>query len=356
MFSRYNISITRFSNTVTKFVLYKDDQDLYNKLCSLSKGDRNTVLIPTNDMLVEFIHDHFDQLNLLYYLSTAAPEVLEICSNKKNTYNKANELNVPIPFSMFPENEEEVKKLAQNISYPVIIKPAVMFRLYKATGEKVFKCLNEEELIINYKKILKYIPQEEIIIQEIIKGGTKVLFSYGSFFAQGISYGNFITKRIRQKPMDFGISTSFAKTVLNKEIQNLAENFLKGINYFGLSEIEFMYDERTKEFKLLEINPRTWKWHSIANQLNINLFEMLINYFEGKENKIINNNLENIGWVERLTDTYVVLTEILKGQMSLKEYFKTMRYKKEYACWSWKDPLPAIMYLLLLPYLYFKRY
>ena len=112
LFSRYNISITRFSNTVTKFVLYKDDQDLYNKLCSLSKGDRNTVLIPTNDMLVEFIHDHFDQLNLLYYLSTAAPEVLEICSNKKNTYNKAKELNVPIPFSIFPENEEEVKKIA----------------------------------------------------------------------------------------------------------------------------------------------------------------------------------------------------------------------------------------------------
>ena len=31
LFSRYKISITRFSNTVAKFVLYKDDQDLHMK-------------------------------------------------------------------------------------------------------------------------------------------------------------------------------------------------------------------------------------------------------------------------------------------------------------------------------------
>ena len=83
---------------------------------------------------------------------------------------------------------------------------------------------------------------------------------------------------------------------------------------------------------------------------------MLINSLEGKENKIVVNDIENIGWIEHLTDSYVVINEILKGKLTFKEYLKTMKCCKEYACWSWHDPLPGIIYFLLLPYLYFKRY
>ena len=354
--SNYKISVSRFSNAVDKFIFFNNYNEILNKIFFYKNDEKDTLLIPTNDRMVEFIRDNYEYLNTHFYLSVPTPEIITLCYNKKNTYLKAKELNIPIPHSLYPADEEDLRGMKHLIKYPVIVKPAVMYKLYKTTGRKNFKCNNEKELFDNYKKILKYISSDEVIVQEIIEGKTKVLFSYGSFFAKNISLGSFIANRIRQKPMDFGISTTFAKTVVNKDIQMLAENFLKGINYFGLSEIEFMYDEKTSEYKLLEINPRPWKWHSIANKLNINLFQMLINSLEGKENKIVVNNIENVGWVERLTDSYVVFVEILKGKLTFKDYLKTMKCSKEYACWSWHDPLPGIMYLLLLPYLYFKRY
>ena len=61
------------------------------------------------------------------------------------------------------------------------------------------------------------------------------------------------------------------------------------------------------------------------------------------------------GRVERLTDTYVVFGELRKGRISFSEYLRTMRMPKESATWSIRDPLPAIMYVLMAPYLLIKR-
>ena len=61
-------------------------------------------------------------------------------------------------------------------------------------------------------------------------------------------------------------------------------------------------------------------------------------------------------WVERLTDFAVVLKELLKRRMKLKEVFRTYRISKTNAVWSIKDIKPAIMYLILSPILFIKRH
>ena len=83
---------------------------------------------------------------------------------------------------------------------------------------------------------------------------------------------------------------------------------------------------------------------------------MFIRYLNGyKINKTIINQKENVAWIERITDTFVVIKEIIKRKLTIHEYLKTLLLDKESACLNWKDPLPAIMYIVLLPYLYFKR-
>jgi len=155
--------------------------------------------------------------------------------------------------------------------------------------------------------------------------------------------------------MDFGVATTFAVTVINERVESLAYEFLKKINYTGLSEVEFMYDERINDYKLIEINPRTWKWHSMANIVDINLIEMLIKDVQGQSIEKKRNTIKNLGWIEQLTDAFVMFTEVMKGRMKLKDYIKSIKIRKEYATFDWKDPLPALMYIILSPYLYFTR-
>jgi predicted ATP-grasp superfamily ATP-dependent carboligase len=116
-----------------------------------------------------------------------------------------------------------------------------------------------------------------------------------------------------------------------------------------------MYDPDDGVYKLIEINPRTWKWHSIANKLDINLIRTLIDYVDGKKAIVHGNGRSNVGWMETITDTYVVLGEILGGRMRLDHYLRSLKVNKEFACFDFHDPLPTISYIAFLPYLFFAR-
>ena len=354
LYNNYGASVTRFSRSCKEFYLFRDKNHLLEQLLN-RPATHDAMLVATNDDLIGFLADHYEQLSSRYFLSIPRPDVVQICFNKRDTYRKAMELGIPIPETHFPDTMEEVEALAGTIDFPVILKPAIMYKFHGATGQKVFFCRDAEELFANYRRILTIISPEEVILQQFLTGGAKQLYSFGSFFAGGEVFGSLVANRIRQKPMDFGISTCFARTVINPEIEQLAESFLRAINYFGLSEVEFMYDEASGQYRLIEINPRAWKWHSIANKLGINLLSMMLDHLEGEAITKKRNEQDGVAWVERLTDTYVVLNEIRKGRLSLREYLATMRLPKESAAWSWQDPAPAIMYILLAPYLLIKR-
>ncbi|NJO87641.1 MAG: ATP-grasp domain-containing protein [Chloroflexia bacterium] len=282
-------------------------------------------------------------------------KITDLAFNKRKTYETAKQAGLLIPESFYPNSMEELKQIEEKLTYPVILKPAIMYNFYKKAGKKVFKCSNKEELITNYEKAIQIIPKDEVIIQEMLLGGAEKLYSFASYASKGEIKGSFIANRIRQKPMDFGVATTFAITVQSDRIDELASKFLKSLNYTGVSEVEFMFDDKINDFKLIEINPRTWKWHTMANKVGINLIKMLIDDFSGKKITVQKNTTENIGWIEQLTDTFIMLSEVMKGRMKIKDYLKSLKVNKEYATWDRKDPWPAIMYILLSPYLYFTR-
>jgi len=355
LFSDYRTPVTRFSNACNDFFLFHGKDHLIELLTNLTLDDDRPILVPTNDNLVAFMGEHYERLGDRYKLSVPTPEILNTCLNKKLTYQAAENLGIPIPESHFPETPHDLEAIAKDLKFPVIIKPSVMHTFYGSAKRKAYLCRTQDELGKHYNMALEHIPAREIIVQEFLSGGTPTLYSYGSFSIEGKPVGSFVANRLRQKPMDFGISTTYARTVIIPEIEEQAVKFLKGIGYTGISEVEFMYDRASETYKLLEINPRTWKWHSIANKLGVNLIALLVRYHEGEYLPEFRNDLENIAWVERMTDTYVVLKEIMKGRMKLSEYLQSMNHRKESASWDLSDPLPSIMYLILSPYLYFKR-
>ena len=164
-----------------------------------------------------------------------------------------------------------------------------------------------------------------------------------------------MANRIRQNPMDFGNSTTFAVTCNIPQIAEQSIQLLRMVNYFGLGEVEWMYDPATDTYKFLEINTRAWKWHTISNQLGFSFIGAMIDYYNGTTT-IMANNTQSVGWVERLTDWTVICKEVMNGRMKLSDACQTYCIKKEKAVWQWTDPLPGIMYILMAPILYVKRY
>lgn len=349
-------SISRYSNSVKKSIIYKDEDDLLIKIISQKKNSKTILLFPTNDQMVAFLSLHYVSLSESFYIGIPEPKTVDIFANKRNTYRFAAKNNIPIPESYFPESINELNALSDRLIYPVIIKPAIMHSFHKIFGKKAFKCNSKQELIEKINQITERFSIEDLIIQEFLNGGAKTLYSYGTFAVGGKAIASIMANRIRQNPMDFGNSTTYAITCNIPEIKELAEKILNLTSYFGLAEVEFMYDKKTDQYKFLEINTRAWKWHSISNGLGFSFIGKMISYFNENDVAEIKDFHQQIAWIERLTDTVVIIKEVLKGNNLLKEVFKSYKIKKVYAVWSSKDILPFIMYLLLSPILYFKRH
>ena len=350
-------SVARFSRYVGKKLYYHTPEELHLQIMQLQMSNKATLLFPTNDEAVEVLANHYEEYNMHFAIGIPNPSIVALFNNKRNAYQYVADCGIPCPACWYPNTIDEVRELATTLEYPVVVKPAVMYSFHATFGKKAYRCNDAEELIMVFQRIADAnYPIDTILIQEFLAGGPKYLYSYGVFAADGESKVALMANRIRQNPMDFGNSTTFALTCDIPQIAEQSKVLLKMVNYFGLGEVEWMYDPVSDTYKFLEINTRAWKWHTISNQLGFSFIGAMIDYYNGGSQKAVAHPKQSVGWVERLTDWTVVIKEILRGKMKINDVCETYRIQKENAVWQWTDPLPGIMYILMAPILYVKRY
>ena len=350
-------SVARFSRSVDRTIV-ASFEDWRSKIAELELPNRGTLLFPTNDEAVEMLCGRYREYNERFVLGVPEPRVIELFNDKRRAYQFAEAQGVHCPKCWYPDTMEDVEELSKKLEYPVVVKPAVMYRFHATFGKKAFRCDDAQSLKAIYARIAaKDYPLETLLVQEFLDGGAKNLYSCGVMAAGGEIVASMQANRIRQNPMDFGNSTTYAISCYVPQIQEQTESLLKMVGYSGIGEVEWMWDEKSQQYKFLEINTRAWKWHTISNQRHFSFIGKMIDLFDGQEVK--GERIEDarqVAWCERLTDFTVAAKEILHGRMSLRDVVKSYRIKHESAVWSWADPMPGIMYILLSPVLYIKRH
>ena len=226
-----------------------------------------------------------------------------------------------------------------------------MHSFYAYFKTKVFICKSYEELLSNYQKALTYINADEVIIQEIVPGHDRAQYSACFLFNVDHALVQLAVCRLRQHPIDFGNATTFAETIENDEIINYGTQLLKEIKFRGICEIEFKKDPRDGVFKLLEINPRSWKWHYIAEVSESPFLWGLYNYCLNKRLKKVYLNWNKACWQHQLTDYIIIIKLFL-----LRRRVKPIKCNnKIYAVFDKGDLKPYLLEKLYLPYLLITR-
>lgn len=340
----YNIA--RHSKYCSRFEEVSNN-DLLEKLKAPATIDayKSALVFPSNDEHVEILSNNLTELSEHYRPATDRWEVIEKCFNKRLTYQVATECRIPVADTRFPNSVEEVDKLSHEIDYPCIIKPAVMYRFYRSFKTKVFICHDAGELLVNYRKAIQVIPKDEIIIQDVIPGSSQEQYSVGCLFNRTGPLASLAARRLRQHPIDFGNATTYAETVDEPDLVEMAHTLLRKINYKGICEVEFKRDPRDGMFKFLEINPRTWKWHSIAETANVPFIE---NYTKILTNEVPGNHdgWEDASWSHYITDVPVIL------RMIARNIYKKPKKKCHVRAVLQSDDLkPALFEMIYLPYL-----
>jgi D-aspartate ligase len=310
------------------------------------------VIFPNSDETVYVLSKYKNVLEEFYRVPTPRWEVIQNVYVKKNTYQLAERNGIPVPATYYPASLQDLVEL--NLTYPVVIKPSIRDNFYRKVKIKAFRINNKEELVKTYKFVCSIIEPSEVLVQELIPGGPKHLYSFCPFFKNGEVLTSITARRSRQHPMDFGHASTFAELVDIPELQEIAKKFLRLINYYGFAEVEFMQDPRDGSYKLIEVNPRVWGWHTIAIASGVDLPYLLYQDMIGEETDVRLPS-DHVKWVRLITDVPTVLSEIIKGRLKIGDYLKSMKGKKEFAVFSLDDPLPFLAEVALLPYLWIKR-
>ncbi len=220
-----------------------------------------------------------------YSCTLAFPDysILETAFDKKKVLERAGELGIPFPKSIFVESLDSLDRKIDQIPFPAAIKPI------RSLGGVGISFVNSPDLIktMYIDSVKNFGP---VIIQDKIPYDERYSVAILMDFEQNMRRCC-VLKAVRCYPIDTG-PASFVETVDRPDLIAMGERILESIHYSGIAEIEFVIDKRDNEPKLMEINPRFWGSLQGAISAGVDFPALLFDLFqEGNVEKNIDYKL-----------------------------------------------------------------
>jgi predicted ATP-grasp superfamily ATP-dependent carboligase len=337
-------SMVRYSRHVTRLVPCPNPLDsemgFINALMELGRSlDNRPVYIPTGDAEVLALSKHKEKLNAYYRMPVASFDTIDLLINKKRFFQDVIRRSIPCPRTCFPETVDEMRKMAADIGYPLIVKSAYSHRFIKEFHKKVF-VIHSPSTLETAIAILNA-PIQDYFLQEIIPGNTLYLF-YGYFNRQSVPLGICGYDKVRQFPRDFGIGTVCRSINRPRPIQN-AVSYLQAIGYYGLAEPEFKLDPRDGQYKLIEINTRSVTQTQLAAACGIHVEYLAYLDMIWGNVKPLKPATEGVLWIDEINELHYQLSRIRRGLFSFSELSFILEGKKVFAGTAVDDPVPIVI-------------
>jgi D-aspartate ligase len=350
-------SIARYSRYTSHAVACQDLRDEQRTVATvLETGERlgldGWVLYPTRDETVAAFSRYRSELTDRFRVPTPCWEIVRRAWDKRETYALAEELGVPVPRTWYPANADELGQVEGEP--PFAVKPAIKEHFIYATKSKAWKAHTRAELDGLFESAAGIVEPGEVMIQEVIPGDGRQQFAYCAFVKDGEPVARMVVQRRRQHPPEFGRASTFVQTVDVPVLDTLAERFLRAIGYYGLVELEFKLDPRDGQYKLLDVNARTWGYHTIGPKAGVD-FPYLVYCDQVGERVEPCRATPGVRWIRLATDLPTAAVEVVHGRLGWRAYGRSLVSSDVEAVFSGRDPLPGLMELCLIPYLAVKR-
>jgi D-aspartate ligase len=312
------------------------------------------VLYPTRDETVAILAKNRRDLADRFRVPTPGWSTVWPCWDKRETYRLAEQLAIPAPRTWVPRDEADLAEI--DVDGPLVIKPAIKEHFFYQTGAKAWRADTRQRLTDAFRQAVEIDGPGQILVQEMIPGGGKEQYSYCAFVKEGRAVASMTVRRRRQHPSDFGRASTFVETLELPELVRPSLRFLAAIDFYGLVEIEYKRDPRDGQCKLLDVNARTWGYHSLGPAAGVDFPYLLFRDQVGDTAPSAPVTARpGVRWVRLATDLPNAARDIRNGSAHAREYLRSLRHVDSEAVFSWRDPLPGLYEIALLPYLAMRR-
>lgn len=135
----------------------------------------------------------------------------------------------------------------------------------------------------------------------------------------------------------------------NEEIPELrgpTELLLDALGYKGIAEVEYLQDQRTGGWKLIEINPRHWDWHQIEVGSGVNLSWIACCHLSGKPLPAQDGTHRPTKWINEEYLLFHLLERLLHGDPGPRSLLRKIAGRRMYGLFSWRYPFPFLHCIL----------
>lgn len=274
-------------------IIYPSPQRDYKKflqwLLWLVKKESYDLLIPATEVTCVLLSRYREQFEPYVEVTVPSYDIMKTTVDKAQTIRIADEHSIPHPKTVFVKTVEDIKAIADEVDYPVVIKPRSKI-IWTDKSAIIMKVTHEnyafapKDLITKYYKILsqhkELIAQDYLpFIQDYVPGNG---YGVGTLFWDSKPKAIFVHKRLREYPITGGAST-LRVSVENEKLVSLALKILQSIHWQGVAMAEFKIDKRDGQPKLMEINGRFWGSLPLAIASGIDFPYLLYKVTMGRE-------------------------------------------------------------------------
>lgn len=205
--------------------------------------DSELVYLPVSERPTRFLYRYLKSNNCKNLFSLLPQEsYFDLTSDKILFQDFCFQSGFPVPGSY---KKEDIPVLNEHF-HPLIIKPR------KGEGSVGIIHIDNKESL----PLLNNINWNDFVVQEKLNNSNQV---EGGFFLckDGEVVNYYSHQRLRTFPTKGGV-TVFSKSAQNESIFQTGKSLLKELNWNGVAMIEFLFDEKSQQWKIIELNPRIW--------------------------------------------------------------------------------------------------
>lgn len=314
---------------------------------------QKAVLFPCNDMNVAIVSRHRHRLEQWFHVVLPANEIVEMLMSKDSFYTYAQERGIAVPRTIILQSKADAEKAANELTFPSILKPKVRTPEWdKQSSLKAYKVSSGEEMLAIYDRYHQWATS--LIAQEWIEGPDSNLYSCNCYFNSASGpVATFVARKLRQWPPRTGKSC-LGEECRNDIVLNETIRLFQGANYRGLGYLEMKRDERSNNYYVIEPNiGRPTGRGTIAEAGGVELIYTM--YSDALGWPLPANLIQQytgVKWIYLRRDLQSALYYWRKGELSLKDWWHSIRGRKVYALFSWTDLGPFFADLLRVARLY----
>lgn len=317
--------------------------------------DTSAVVFPASDLFCLNLVRSMGEVNGKYVF-LANRQSVETLVDKERFYLSLMRAELAHPETYFPL-EDDLSEIEKNLDYPVLVKPAVSQMFSRIFILKSFVAKDRKEL----EKYLGLASEHRIsvMVQQIVSGPPTNVYGIAGYVDRNSEpKGVFAYRRIRDWPLGFGCNSMIESIPVSavEPIKEITLDYLRSLKYTGLFEAEFKKDDRDGNFKLIEINARSWWQNRFATVCGLNL--VLMAYLDAMGRKTSSKDTYRTGmrWIYALNDIQSAMTLFQSGNVSFFEWLSSYKSLVDYAYFAPNDPLPCISNMLFAGHAYLKGF